>query len=198
LPSTLVNLFWNRKQNNYDNTDYQTKCSVEKDEICNNKCRTKGVLLTAYNCGIICSYKEILTSESLTQVTQLLLDTISSSVIFPKFIIYDNACHLSEYISNHSIAEKSQRGDILHKSIFVIDRLHIKNHVRKDCHTIYNADLHNELFEINSVVCEEVNYWFGLYKHAMKHMNNIRFNFFIFVILDLYNQEKLRLNEKKF
>ncbi len=81
---------------------------------------------------------------------------------------------------NHNV------GNILHKSIFVIDRLHIKNHVRKDCHTIYNADLHNELFEINSVVCEEVNYWFGFYKHAMKHMNNIRFNFFKFVILDLY------------
>ncbi len=56
------------------------------------------------------------------------------------------------YPINHNIREKSKRGDILNKCIFVIDRLHIKNHVRKDCHTIYNADLHKELFEINSAV----------------------------------------------
>jgi hypothetical protein len=144
---------------------------VNKDEVCNNKSRTKGVLLTAYNCGIICSYCEILSSESLTQVTQLLLDTISYSTVFPKYIIYDNACHLSVYI---------------------------KNHVRDDCHQVYNADLHKELVSVNSVFCEEVNYWFGIYKHARKHMNFIRFNYFMYIILNLYNIEKIKLNDYKY
>jgi hypothetical protein len=171
---------------------------ANKDEVCNNKIRTKGVLLTAYNCGIICSYCEILSSESLTQVTQLLLDTISYSTVFPKYIIYDNACHLSVYIKNHNIGDKSKRGDILMKSKFVIDRFHIKNHVRDDCHQVYNADLHKELFSVNSDVCEEVNYWFGIYKHAMKHMNFIRFNYFMYIILNLYNIEKIKLNDYKY
>ena len=128
---------------------------------------SKGVLLTAYNCGVICSYKEIMTSESLTQVTQLLLDTISHSFLFPKYIIYDNACHLEAYIKNNKINEKSKRGEILSNSKFLIDRWHIINHVREDCHRNYNMGLHQELININSVVCEEINYWFGLFKHAM-------------------------------
>ena len=131
----------------------------------------------------LCSYKEIMTSESLTQVTQLLLDIIAHSSVFPKYIIYDNACHLDAYIKNNRISEKSKRGEILSTSNFLIDRLHIKNHVREDCHRNYNIDLHIELLNINSVVCEEINCCFGLYKHAMKHMNSIRFNFFMYIIL---------------
>jgi hypothetical protein len=198
IPSNLVNIFWNQYPNYNQTSTHNTNCLVNKDEVCNNKCRTKGVLLTAYNCGIICSYREILSSESLTQVAQLLLDTISNSTVFPKYIIYDNACHLSEYIINHNIGEKSNRGNILKTSVFVIDRLHIKNHVRENCHQIYNADLHSELFAINSVVCEEINYWFGIYKHAMKHMNHIRFNFFMYIIFNIYNDEKLKSNESKY
>jgi hypothetical protein len=93
---------------------------------------------------------------------------------FPKYLIYDNACDLSEYIQNNKIGEKSERGKTLQDSTFVVDRLHIKNHVREDCHKIYNIDLQEDLLEVNSVVCEELNYWFGLYKHAMKHMNSDR------------------------
>jgi hypothetical protein len=51
------------------------------------------------------------------------------------------------------------------------------------------------VFVINTVVCEEVNYWFGLFKHAMKHMNSFRFSFFMFIILDIYNTEKIKLND---
>ena len=103
-----------------------------------------------------------MTSESLTQVTQLLLDTISHSFLFPKYIIYDNACHLEAYIKNNKINEKSKRGEILSNSKFLIDRWHIINHVREDCHRNYNMGLHQELININSVVCEEINYWFGI------------------------------------
>ena len=48
------------------------------------------------------------------------------------------------------------------------------------------------------IVCEELNYWIGLYKHAMKHMNSDRNNFFIYIILDIYNNEKIRLRERKY
>jgi hypothetical protein len=70
--------------------------------------------------------------------------------------------------------------------------------VIEDFHKIYNIDLQEDLLEVNSVVCEELNYWFGLYKHAMKHMNSDRYNFFMYIILDIYNNEKMRLNERKY
>ncbi len=65
-----------------------TTCRVEKDDLCNNKCRTKGVFLAAYNCGIVCGYREIFTAESLSQVTMFLLDMISFSISLPQYIIY--------------------------------------------------------------------------------------------------------------
>ena len=58
-----VNTFWNKKQHFNDPINDTNNCLVDKDEICNNKCHTKGVLLTAYNCGIVCSYREIISSE---------------------------------------------------------------------------------------------------------------------------------------
>jgi hypothetical protein len=75
---------------------------------------------------------------------------------FPKYSIYDNTCHLSEYIKNNKIGEKFERGKTLKDSKFVIDRLHIKIHVRVDCHKIYNIDLQEDLLKVNSFVCEEL------------------------------------------
>jgi hypothetical protein len=156
LHKTTVNTFWNKKQNFNDPIKNTNNCSIDKDEICNNKCHTKGVLLTAYNCGIVCSYREIISSESLTQVSQLLLDTISHSLNFPNYLIYDNTCHLSEYIQNYKIGEIFERGKTLKDSKFVIDRLHIKIHVRVDSHKIYNIDLQEDLLKVNIFVCEEL------------------------------------------
>lgn len=45
-------------------------CRVNKEiQIpCIKKCRTTGVLLSVYNCGIVSGYREIFAAESLTQV----------------------------------------------------------------------------------------------------------------------------------
>ena len=40
LLATTVNSFWNKKQNEKDLTN--NKCLIDKDDECNNKCRTKG------------------------------------------------------------------------------------------------------------------------------------------------------------
>jgi len=39
-------------------------------------------------------------------------------------------------------------------------------------------DKNEDLKNINSVVCEEINYWLSRYKFNLKYMNDIRFNFF--------------------
>jgi hypothetical protein len=53
----------------------QTSCKIDKTCTipCNKKCRTTGILLSVYNCGIVCGYRELFSSESLTQVAIFLL-----------------------------------------------------------------------------------------------------------------------------
>jgi hypothetical protein len=74
----------------------------------------------------------------------------------------------------------------------VIDRLHIKNHKGKQCRKHFDADKIQELLDINTVVCEQTNFWLSRFKYIMKHMNAQRFNFFMYIILDKYNKEKIR------
>ena len=62
---------------------------------------------------------------------------------------------------------------------------------------VFNANLHDDLFKVNTVVCEETNYWLSGFKYAMKHMNQDRYNFFLFIILNIYNEEKIILNANK-
>lgn len=99
--------------------------------------------------------------------------------------------------------EKKQRNKNCHerlKSIsdikYVVDRLHIKGHSQKWCTERCHPDLFPELENVNTVVCEQINFWLGKFKHIMKHMNIYRFNFFLFIILNEYNLIKLngRLN----
>ena len=43
------------------------------------KSRTKGLLISAYNCGIVNGYRELYGRESISQVTLYYLDIISSA-----------------------------------------------------------------------------------------------------------------------
>jgi hypothetical protein len=66
----------------------------------NNKMKTGGVFFSVYNCGIACAFKEIIDTECPSGATQFLLQ-FANSFKFPKFIIYDNACHLEEQIEKN-------------------------------------------------------------------------------------------------
>jgi hypothetical protein len=70
----------------------------------------------------------------------------------------------------------------------VVDKLHIKGHVDPECFSTCHPRLFPELDDNNTVICEQVNYWLGNFKHIVKHMNFYRFNYFLLIILDLYNQ----------
>jgi len=58
------------------------------------KNRTKGLLISAYNCGIINGFRELYGSESISQVVLYYLDLISYSKKLPEIFLYDDACHL--------------------------------------------------------------------------------------------------------
>ena len=74
----------------------------------------------------------------------------------------------------------------------LIDRLHINNHKGKKCRKHFDADKIEDLLNINTVVCEQTNFWLSHFKYIMKHMNAQRFNFFMYIILDKYNTEKIK------
>ena len=72
-------------------------------------------------------------------------------------------------------------------------KLHIKGHVAsfpRECH----PDEYPDLKLVNTVICEQVNFWLGKFKHILKHMNFFRYNFFLFIILDMY--KNLKINGK--
>ena len=46
----------------------------------------------------------------------------------------------------------------------------------------------NYLQPLNTVVCKQKNSWLGKYKYSLKHMSMHRFNFFVYIICDEYNQ----------
>ena len=77
---------------------------------------------------------------------------------------------------------------------YVVDKLHIQGHTERWCLENCHPKLFPELEPINTVVCEQLNFWLGRYKHIVKHMNIYRFNFFLYIILNEYN--KIKINGK--
>ena len=65
--------------------------------------------------------------------------------------------------------------------------MHIKGHVGLDCLKFNHPKHFPELSGTNTVVCEQTNFWASGYKHSTKHMNHIRFNFFLYIICNEFN-----------
>ena len=108
--------------------------------------------------------------------------------MFLKYCVYDNVCHLGPFCTNK--ASTSDRAKTFNGIRFVVDKLHIKGHVA--CLDTHHPDLFPELADINTVVCEQVNFWLSKYKYILKHMNFYRYNFFLYVIFNEYNVIKLQ------
>ena len=104
---------------------------------------------------------------------------------FPEYCIYDNACKLDKYCNNN--AKKTVRAEVFPKTKFVVDRMHIKGHVGKECLTKNHPSKFPELKGLNTVICESTNFWMSGYKHVTKHMNHIRFTFFLYIICNELN-----------
>ena len=85
-------------------------------------------------------------------------------------------------------AANSDRAGCLKEVDYVVDKLHIKGNIGKNCKKFCHPDNFAELQPLNTVVCEQKNFWLGKYKYSLKHMSMHRFNFFVFIICDEYNQ----------
>ena len=120
------------------------------------------------------------------------MNIINHTNNWPKYLVYDNGCHLEQFIGEH-LKETTLRSQILRKTKIVVDRFHFLEH--KDSHTYCreNCDpnLFDDLKDINTESSEQTNYWLSGYKHATKHMNDIHFYFFTYIICEEYNKTKL-------
>ena len=173
-------------------------CNTNKDNnfLCLNKTKTRGILLATYNCGFIVGYKELFGSESLLQVTSFYLDLIKFSISTPKYYVYDDACHIKPFIENpKNIKSQTESYTTLANKIHVIDKLHIQNHNKDKCLKECNPYKWPELHAINTMSCEQTNFWAGKYKHSTKHLSYERYIFFLYIVFDEFNTQKL-LNQK--
>jgi hypothetical protein len=61
-------------------TNCAQSCNTLKLTVtsCDIKCKTRGILLSATNCGIAMSFRELYGSESCTQVALMFMDTLDS------------------------------------------------------------------------------------------------------------------------
>ena len=107
-------------------------------------------------------------------------------------MIYDNACNFKAFVNGRE--ESSPRASILKDLIYVVDKLHIQGHVGQKCLKTFHPKLFPEIAPLNTVVCEQCNFWLGKYKFMLKHMNQYRFLFFLFIMCNFYNLMKITRN----
>jgi hypothetical protein len=171
----------------------ELSCLTKKTIKCVKKTRTQGILISAFNCGIICGFREIFGSESKKQVALFLMDVYMHFEKIPKYTIYDDACHLKKYVENlKSYKTKQNRSVFFASTTLVVDKLHIKNHVDQAyCLKFCDPEKYEDLNEIVTVRCEEINSWFSPFKNHLKYMNRERYIFFVFLMFNFYNEIKI-------
>jgi hypothetical protein len=104
--------------------------------------------------------------------------------------VYDNACNLKRYLKKRINKHSTDRMKNMKNIRFVVDKLHMAGHKEDWCKLHCDPARFPDLLKINTVVCEQINYWLGKYKYSMKNMNVYRFNFFLYIILNQYNKIK--------
>jgi hypothetical protein len=183
---------------------------------CCKKCRTEGLLVSTFNCGIVVSYREFFTKESISQVTNFYLDAIKRMQKVPSFLIYDDGCHLKAFIEKKNYFSGTSQHHVLLETTFAVDRFHFKGIAiydlisRKMINAIFCLTGHSKshefcrkkcdpnifpaLYQTNTVVSEQINYWLSKYKYNLKHMNFERFHWYLYIVFSIFNCEKLKIN----
>ena len=104
----------------------------------------------------------------------------------PKGMVYDDGCRFDMFKNNMEVTD---RANYLNEMDYIVDRLHIKGHI-KECQDKYHPNLFPYLNNKNTQVCEQANYWLGKFKYMCKHMGNLRYNFFLIIMCDMWNYVK--------
>ncbi len=179
--------------------------SEEKEELENMTCntfkqnqrgprkhRTAGICAAIFNCGITFGLRELLGSESISQVYAFLVWLHDTAVEMPDHMFYDDACHLVRFIKNPKRPNSTSASLYLLALVIVLDRMHFENHTDPWCVENLDPDLCEFFKGINTEACEQEFSWLCNYKHSTRHMNFPRFNLFLLTLCDLSNEKKLQ------
>ena len=147
--------------------------------------RSRGVLMTVSGGGIIRSWNDLFKSEGPAQVG-LLQKYLGENIPDPEdwknfFLSYDNMCHIDELnLLNKPLALSEPYKNMWQKIQKVIDPLHIKNHTRKQCKTLYNPQKVTEKYKDgNMMQCEQTFAWLGRYKKILNSTPKTHFHFIL-------------------
>ncbi len=126
------------------------------------------------------------------------MDFFDLTNTIPYYILYDDACHLAKWVTNKSsnnFDNTTDRGRILATKNIVCDRFHFKTHKDSWCKDRCDPDLFAGLTGVNTSVTEQINFWFGGFRYALKHMSYERYHFMLYILSDEYNKFTL-INSK--
>jgi hypothetical protein len=130
-------------------------------------------------------------SESLSQVFLIVcrwlyqrLQTVPEEDWKDIFLCYDNICDLNALKAFQADLPVESPYDKMWKKISkIIDGLHIQNHIRDDCRTLYNPAKFHDRFpqktSANTMVAEQTFSWLTKYKKQMCAMNKPNQIFFM-------------------
>ncbi len=187
--------------------DKDLACNTDKSlaYTCDLKVRTRGIQICATNCGIILAFREMFLSETKHQVAIMYVDisnhfngmfpVIICYIIkfikiiigcLPEYIIYDDGCHLKQFVDSR--INNTEKTKVFKDKKIVVDKLHIQGHKDHRCLETCHPNLFPDLADVNTVIVEQINFWVGGFKYITKHMNIYRFNFFLFLLFDHYNE----------
>ncbi len=156
-----TNYFWltEKQLKAARNTDFNSEIDAQREKYfsrknskevyknCEKKARTKGILISSSNCGIITGYKEIFGSESLTQTSAFCCELINYYASWPKYLVYDNSCKLRKFVhENNGFNRETERSQKLISTAFIIDRFYFESHAVTDtyCYEHCDANKYNE------------------------------------------------------
>ena len=71
---------------------------------------------------------------------------------------------------------------------FRVDRHHFANHIGVACRQNHNPEESEHLRNVNTSVMEQLNSWFGRYRHSARYMNGPRFYLYLLIACHLNNR----------
>ena len=129
-------------------------------------------------------------SESLSQVLLPLYALMKNEGLRDdvKVLIHDNGCKFAGFVQKR----KDISPIMAHlASLDVrVDRHHYKNHIGEKCKQNHNPDHCSMLEGVNTSCMEQVNSWFGRYRHSARYMNQARFSFYLLLACHLNNRHR--------
>ena len=163
-------------------TEEFLSCNTKKDKA-KFYHRTAGILVGGSPRGMMSFVEEIFRSESISQVSLSLDNTLLRYENKIKVITYDDACHLAKYVKNHEELFKSNINNLEIK----VDRFHFKNHIDTWCNKHCNPYTCDSLANVNTEIMEQFFSWIARFSYMVEYMTRYRFRFFILDLVDKHN-----------